>query len=89
MQRTFDAVYENGLLRPLESLRLAECQRVSLIIDEAQSGPVDEHLLDHELLRSLDEGQFPEVTLEQVRATLAKIPGSMTSAFIAEREERF
>ena len=89
MQKTFEAVYENGLLRPLESLRLAERQRVSVSIDEAPASLSDEHLLDQELLRSLDEEQFPEVTLEQVRAALAKIPGTMTAAFTAEREERF
>jgi predicted DNA-binding antitoxin AbrB/MazE fold protein len=87
MQKTFEAVYENGFLRPLESLPLAERQRVSLTIDE--TAPVsDEDLLDHELLNSLRDENLPNVTLEQVQAALAKLPGSMTLDFLAEREER-
>ena len=89
MQKTFEAVYENGLLRPLESLRLAEHQRVSLSIDHALTPFADDDLLDHELLRNLETEQLPQVTLEQVRDALSKIPGSMTVAFAAEREERF
>ena len=89
MQKTFEAVYENGLLRPLESLRLAEHQRVSLTIDQVVAPLADDDLLDHELLCSLEGEQFPQVTLEQVRAALAKLPGSMTTDFVAEREERF
>ena len=30
----------------------------------------------------------PEVTLEEVRAMLAKLPGSLTADIIAERDER-
>lgn len=89
MQKTFGAVYENGLLRPLEPLRLAERQRVSLTIDETPTGLTDDDLLDQELLSSLEADELPEVTLEQVQGALAKIPGSMTADFAAEREERF
>ena len=86
MPKTFEAVYENGLLRPLESLRLAERQRVSLTIDETPAPTTDDDLLDQDLLSSLEAEQLPEVTLEQVRAALAKVPGSMTEDFVAERE---
>ena len=89
MQKTFGAVYENGVLRPLEPLRLAEHQCVSLTIDETPVAVTDDDLLDHELLSSLENEELPEITLEAVRAALAKIPGSMTAVFAAEREERF
>ena len=88
MQKTF-AVYENGVLRPLDPLRLAERQRVSVTIDEAPVALTDDDLLDQELLSSLESEELPEVSLEEVRAALAKIPGSMAAAFAAEREERF
>ncbi len=88
MQKTF-AVYENGVLRPLDPLRLTERQHVSLTIDEAAVALTDDDLLDQELLNSLEGEDLPEVSLEEVRAALAKIPGSMTAAFAAEREERF
>ena len=90
MQKSIGAVYENGLLRPLEPLHLAERQVVSLTIDESAVALADDYdLLDQELLTSLAVDELPEVSLEQVRAALAKIPGSMTAAFAAEREERF
>jgi predicted DNA-binding antitoxin AbrB/MazE fold protein len=90
MPQTFVAVYENGLLRPLEPLRLAERQqRVSLTIDGTPVPDGDDDLIDYELLHSLETEHLSEVTLEQVRAVMAKIPGSMTADFIAEREERF
>ena len=89
MPKTFEAVYENGLLRPLESLRLAERQRVSLTIDETPAPTTDDDLLDQDLLSILEAEELPEVTLEQVRAALANVPGSMIEDFVAEREERF
>jgi len=88
MQKTFDAVYENGILRPLEPLLPAERQRVSLTIDDTAVAVTEDDLLDQELLSSLEKENLPDVSLEEVRA-LSKIPESMTSAFAAEREERF
>ncbi len=88
MQKTF-AVYENGVLRPIEPLALAERQRVSLTIDEATVAPTDDTLLDHDLMNSLDAENLPDVSIEEVRQASAKIPGSMTAAFAADREERF
>jgi predicted DNA-binding antitoxin AbrB/MazE fold protein len=90
MEKSISAVYENGLLRPLEPLHLTERQQVSLTIDESEVALANDHdLLDQELLTSLASEELPEVTLEEVRAALAKIPGTMTAAFAAEREERF
>jgi predicted DNA-binding antitoxin AbrB/MazE fold protein len=89
MQKTFAAVYEKGVLRPLEPLALAESQRVSLTIEEASVDLTDDQVLDQELLNSLACENLSDVSLEEVQAALAKIPGSMTAAFSAEREERF
>ena len=90
MEKSISAIYENGLLRPLEPLHLQERQQVSLTIDEPKvtlSG--DQDLLDQDFLRSLAGEELPEVTLEEVRAALAKVPETMTATFVAEREERF
>ncbi len=89
MQKTFGAIYENGVFRPLEPLQLAERQRVALTIEDTVTSETDSHLLDLEFLSSLEFEVLPEVTLEEVQAVLAKIPGSMSEAFTAEREERF
>jgi predicted DNA-binding antitoxin AbrB/MazE fold protein len=55
MPKTFGAVYEQGVLRPLEPLALAERQRVSLTMEEASAELKDDDVLDQELLNSLDE----------------------------------
>jgi len=38
---TFDAVYENGVLRPLESLALPNMQHVLVTISNAPAGTVN------------------------------------------------
>jgi predicted DNA-binding antitoxin AbrB/MazE fold protein len=85
MVRKLQAVYESGVLKPVEPLRLDEHQLVSvIIIDEVGA---DEELgfeapEDFETLA--DHG----VTLEAVHRALSKIPGSLDADFIAERNER-
>ena len=41
MKETLEAVYENGVLRPLQPLALAEQQRVTITIDEEAAPPLD------------------------------------------------
>ncbi len=84
MMRKVQAVYEGGILRPIEPLPLDEHQLVSVIIldevadDELVFAPPDqfEAQADH------------SVTLEAVRQSLSKIPGSLDADFAAERNER-
>ena len=83
MRKKVEAVYENGVLRPLEPLNLHEHQRITVVVS-----PVFEEVwldLDCMPLCALeaDDG----ATIEAVRAALAKIPGSLTSEFSAERDE--
>jgi predicted DNA-binding antitoxin AbrB/MazE fold protein len=89
MRKLFGAIYENGVLRPLEPLPLAEHQQVSLAIAEIGISTDDAGLLDEEFLDGLADEQLLDVSHEEVREALATIPGSMTEAFAAEREERF
>ncbi len=85
MARTVTAVYENGVLRPLDPLPLPEHQRVEITIAETP----DEEVLDTEYIESVTKMEIPEVSLEDVRRALSKIPGKLSDDFIAEREERF
>ena len=83
-----EAVYENGMLRPLEPLALSEHQRVVLTLSEATSPRLQR---DEEYLAAVREQvakEGPPRGLDEVRRRLAKIPGSMTAEFIAEREDR-
>jgi predicted DNA-binding antitoxin AbrB/MazE fold protein len=77
------AVYENGVLRPLEPVPLQERQEVTLTISEG-----GEDLLDAEFLETCRAGADPSVSLQTVRDALAKIPGTLTDDIRAERDER-
>ncbi len=84
MTRNVPAIFENGVLRPLEPVNLAENERVTLSIGKSSG----DELLDTEFLAACANEADPSISLEAVRAALAKIPGSMTADFIAERDER-
>src|SRR2546428_612732 len=73
MTRNLQAIYEKGVLRPLEPLPLSEHQQVTVTISDQE----EEDWLDTAFLRYLDAHADESVTIEQVRSALAKIPGSM------------
>ncbi len=85
MATKFEAIYEAGVLRPLEPLEMAENQRVTLEV----SDPDD--LLDHELMARArqDVAQLTHVpTVEGLRLLLSKDPGSWSDAVIEARADR-
>ena len=85
MTRSLQAVFENGVLRPLEPLSLKEQQKVTLTVSDQDDGD----LMDSAFLRYLESQADESVTLEEVRAALTKIPGSMVEDFRRERDDRF
>ena len=87
MTRTVEAVYQNGVLRPLEPLNLPENERVTVTVTNADR-PLDDDLIDTEFLAYCDTQADDSVPLEAVREALAKIPGSLTDDIRAERDER-
>ena len=84
MTRSLQAVYEQGVLRPLEPLPLQEHQQVTVTVSDQEEAD----WLDATFLRYLEAQADDSVTLEQVRSALAKIPGSMVEDFRRERDER-
>jgi predicted DNA-binding antitoxin AbrB/MazE fold protein len=84
-----DAVYENGVLRPVQPLDLTEHELVTVEILKTGSDPIAAQLdLDCiENIRRKVQNAGPAPGLEEVRRRLSKIPGSMTQDFIAERED--
>jgi predicted DNA-binding antitoxin AbrB/MazE fold protein len=76
------AIYENGVLRPLEPIALQERQVVTLTISEA-----GDDVLDAEFLENCRAEADPSVSLQAVREALAKIPGSLTDDIRAERDD--
>ena len=87
MIRTLTAVYENGVLRPLEPLTLSEHQQVSVTVSELSGDPADAWI-DHEYMATVDAIQEAEPTLEEVRQALSKIPGNLSDDIRAERDSR-
>ncbi|MCI0379062.1 MAG: antitoxin family protein [Gemmataceae bacterium] len=85
MTRSLQAVYEKGVLRPLEPLLLQEHQQVTVTVSDQADGD----WLDAAFLRHLETQADDSVTLEEVRVALAKIPGSMAEDFHKERNDRF
>jgi predicted DNA-binding antitoxin AbrB/MazE fold protein len=82
MSQIVQAVFENGVLRPLGELSLRPNQHVVLHIDEATEDVEDREFLEY--CRAEGDAQ---VSLEHVRQILSKIPGTMTQACIEERDE--
>jgi len=89
MSQHFEAVYENGVLRPLQPLHLKELARVQVLVTEPEADALDElidySLLDYARARSNSLKEIP--TLEEVRARLSKVEGSMAELIVAERGE--
>ncbi len=85
MQEEIEVIYENGALRPLEPLPLQEHDRLTITIDTAT---LSKPRLDKVCLAAAKRDANPMVTIEEVRRILAKVPGTLTEAVIAEREER-
>ncbi len=83
-----DAVYENGVLRPLEPLELEEHQRVTVIVTAIAGPSSDSEWLDLDCVELLSAEADDRIDIEDGRTALAKIPGSLTPDFIAERDDR-
>ena len=89
MRKTLTAIYEQGVFRPLELPDLPEQQRVTLVVSAVSPSLQEEDWLDVECQEECAAEADERVSLEEVRAALSKIPGSLTADFITERDERF
>jgi predicted DNA-binding antitoxin AbrB/MazE fold protein len=84
MHKTFEAVYENGVLRPLVPLALVNAQHVQVTIAD----------VDTDIAAYFDDAEWEaskhdDISLQEVRAALFSIEGSLSDAVIASREDRF
>ena len=87
MGMTFEAVCENGVLKPLESLALPTMQHVLVTISGA---PVtaDADVSGYFEPEEWAVAKHDDISLQEVRRALSSIPGSLADAVIASREER-
>lgn len=86
MEKTVQAVYENGALHPLAPLLLRERQQVTVTISDSSGiSP------DRPLLVSPDEwaeAANDDISVDEVRRALSTVHGSLSEAVIEERRER-
>lgn len=62
MQKTLDAIYENGVFRPLQPPDIQEGQRVQLLVQETAKGaPEDLLTLAAQVYKGLSQTQIEEV----------------------------
>jgi predicted DNA-binding antitoxin AbrB/MazE fold protein len=85
MIRNVEAVYERGVLRPLELLALTESQRVQITISElpGSASRRDLSIVERAQAEATAAGVFP--TIEEVRSALEFIPGSLSQDVIVAR----
>jgi predicted DNA-binding antitoxin AbrB/MazE fold protein len=90
MTKQVEAVYENGLLRPLEPLALKEHQRVTVAIMEPPA-PLAAYL-DHEYMEAINkevEAMENVPSREEILKITMRDQASWAETIIAEREGRF
>ena len=75
MKETIEAIYENGLLRPLRKLRALEGQRIRLIVESLETADKD-----------LEPQETPPYL--KVRRALRSCAGSLSDDVALDREER-
>ena len=76
-----EVIYENGVLRPLQPLPLAEHEHV--LVSVART--IDEDWLDQPFMNACAVEGEASVTLDEVRRAMSKIHGSMDEAIDADR----
>ena len=87
MQKSFEAVYEDGVLRPLEALPLANRQQVHVTIATGMNP--NEDIGAYFEPAEWEASKTDSISRAEVWRATASIPGSLSDAVIASREERF
>lgn len=87
MARQVKAIYENGVLKPLEPLELHEQQQVVITVSDAQGGGIED-CLDTEFIRQIAADAKEPPGLDTVRKALSKIKGPLSAEIAASRRER-
>jgi hypothetical protein len=77
---------KHGALYPLEPLQLQDMQEVTLTITDTSA--IDEDLAGYFTPEEWLEAETDTVTWDEGRRALAGIPGSLSDAVSAQRQER-
>ena len=87
MYRRLQAVYEKGVLRPLEPLSLEEHQQVTVTVTNDDMTDL-EHVKGYFTPEEWEEALHDDITIEEVWKATSSIPGSLSEAIIALRQEQ-
>jgi predicted DNA-binding antitoxin AbrB/MazE fold protein len=85
MEKRLQAVYKDGVLRPLEPLPLDEMQQVTVTITGL---PAIDDLAGYFTADEWAAAARDDITWDDVRQSLSKISGSLSEVVIAQRQER-
>lgn len=87
MPQKVEAVFENGVFRPLEPVSLREAEQVTLTISDPSSGRSrrDLDIVERVWKEVAAFGKIPSI--EELRSALAVIPGNLSEDVIRERGE--
>jgi predicted DNA-binding antitoxin AbrB/MazE fold protein len=86
MDKSLQAVYRDGVLQLLESVPLEERQQVTVTISDPTNTRQD--LAGYFTPEEWVEAVHDDISLDEVRRALSTIPGSLSEAVIALRQER-
>jgi len=86
-----DAVYENGVLRPLTPVTLDENAQFRVFVYPTGVDADIDDLIDHEAMEEArrEVAKMERIpTLEEIQDRFRDVPGSFADTIIAEREDR-
>ena len=91
MPEEFQAIYESGILRPLQPLPLAESEQVTITVrplrERAAIVGNEDDWLDEEIFMECHAAGEPGIDLGGLREELRSIRGNLSDVVIAERGE--
>ncbi len=85
--KQIEAVYEGGVLRPLQPVELPESEHVTLTITTSDKGRSARDWAVVEMARAQTANLKRIPSIEEVRAALSVVPGSLSADLIADRGE--
>ena len=86
MQKSFEAVYEDGVLRPLEPLPFADRQHLQVTVLELVPNDDIAAYFDS---TEWEASKTDSISRAAVWRATASIRGTLSDAFIASRDDRF
>jgi predicted DNA-binding antitoxin AbrB/MazE fold protein len=86
MEKSFQVVYKDGVLQPLETVPLEDKQLATVTIHDPTD--IGQDLAGYFTPEEWAEAARDDISLDEVRRALSTISGSLSDAVIALRQER-